>query len=91
MTKQQFHTVFGSLNDYVKGDLEIINDDPKHYAFSNVFDVASKSRPYEKGSGGIESRICTGGAASGRHVSLVHRGRMMSLPSCWTELSKWNW
>jgi hypothetical protein len=45
---QQFHTVFGSLNDYVKGDLEIINDDPKYYAFSNVFDVASKSRPYEK-------------------------------------------
>jgi hypothetical protein len=48
MSNQQFHTVFASLNDYVKGDLEIINDDPKHYAFSNVFDVASKSRPYEK-------------------------------------------
>jgi hypothetical protein len=44
----QFHTVFGSLNDYVKGDLEIINDNPKYYAFSNVFDVASKSKPYEK-------------------------------------------
>ena len=48
MTSQQFHTVFGSLNDYVKGDLEIIDDNPKYYAFSNVFDVASKSRPYEK-------------------------------------------
>jgi hypothetical protein len=48
MTNQQFHTVFGSLNDYVKGDLEIIDDNPKYYAFSNVFDVASKSRPYEK-------------------------------------------
>lgn len=45
---REFQTVFGSLGDYVKGDLEIINDDPKHYAFSNVFDVASKSRPYEK-------------------------------------------
>lgn len=43
-----FHTVFASLNDYVKGELEIINDDPKHYAFSNVYDVAAKSRPYEK-------------------------------------------
>jgi hypothetical protein len=48
MSEQQFHTVFGSLADYVKGDLEIINDDPKHYAFSNVFDVAAKSKPYEK-------------------------------------------
>ena len=44
----EFHTVFGSLDDYEKGHIEIINDDPKHYAFSNVFEVASKSRPYEK-------------------------------------------
>jgi hypothetical protein len=48
MSSQQFHTVFGSLRDFVKGDLEIINDNPKYYAFSNVFDVASKSKPYEK-------------------------------------------
>ncbi len=48
MADNQFHTVFGSLTDYVKGDLEIINDNPKYYAFSNVFDVASKSAPYEK-------------------------------------------
>jgi len=47
-TQQQFRTVFGSLDNYTKGDLEIINDDPKHYAFSNVFEVAEKSRPYEK-------------------------------------------
>jgi hypothetical protein len=45
---QKSQTVFGSLNDYVKGDLEIIDDNPKHYAFSNVFEVASQSRPYEK-------------------------------------------
>ncbi len=37
MTDTQFHTVFGSLNNYLKGDLQIIDDDPKHYAFSNVF------------------------------------------------------
>jgi hypothetical protein len=48
MNDNQFQTVFGSLTDYVKGDLEIINDNPKHYAFSNVFDVAAKSKPYEK-------------------------------------------
>jgi hypothetical protein len=44
----EFHTAFGSVAEYSKGELEIINDDPKNYAFSNVFDVASKSRPYEK-------------------------------------------
>ncbi|MGH8143562.1 MAG: hydroxyquinol 1,2-dioxygenase [Steroidobacteraceae bacterium] len=47
-SSQRFSTVFGSLNDYVKGDLEIINDNPKYYAFSNVFEVASKSKAYEK-------------------------------------------
>ncbi len=43
-----FVTVFGSLGDYEKGHIEIINDDPKNYAFSNVFEVASKAKPYEK-------------------------------------------
>jgi len=31
MSDSQFHTVFGSLTDFVKGDLEIINDNPKYY------------------------------------------------------------
>jgi len=48
MAQDQFQTVFGALDDYVKGDLQIIADNPKYYAFSNVFDVASRSRPYEK-------------------------------------------
>jgi hypothetical protein len=41
-------TRFGSLEHYEKGGVEIINDDPRHYAFSNVFEVASTARPYEK-------------------------------------------
>jgi hypothetical protein len=41
-------TRFGSLGDYEKGGVEIINDDPRHYAFSNVFEVASNAKPYEK-------------------------------------------
>jgi hypothetical protein len=41
-------TVFGSLANYEKGGVEPIAADPKHYAFSNVFEVASKSKPYEK-------------------------------------------
>jgi len=46
-----YTTKFGSLNDFTKGDIDVIdlvNDNPKHYAFSNVFEVASKSRPWEK-------------------------------------------
>jgi hypothetical protein len=43
-----YTTVFGSLDDYAKGSIDIIDDDPKRYAFSNVFEVASTARPYEK-------------------------------------------
>ncbi len=41
-------TVFGSLHNYQKGGVEIINDDPRNYVFSNVFEVAEKSKPYER-------------------------------------------
>lgn len=41
-------TVFGSLKHYEKGGVQAINANPKHYVFSNVFEVASKSKPYEK-------------------------------------------
>jgi len=44
----EYQTVFGSLTHYEKGGVEIIEDNPKHYVFSNVFEVASKSKPYEK-------------------------------------------
>jgi hypothetical protein len=40
--------VFGSLNDFHKGSIEIVSGDPKHYVFSNIFEVASKSKPYER-------------------------------------------
>jgi hypothetical protein len=45
---QTSHTVFGSLAQYSKGGVQVIDDDAKDYAFSNVFDVAAKSQPYEK-------------------------------------------
>jgi hypothetical protein len=41
-------TKFGSLDDYEKGTVEVIDDDPKHYAFSNLFEVASNAKPWEK-------------------------------------------
>lgn len=44
----QYTTVFGSLEDYSKGGVQIVDDDPKYYAFSNIFEVASTAAPYEK-------------------------------------------
>jgi hypothetical protein len=45
---RQHQTRFGSLQDFDKGRVEIIDDDPKNYVFSNIFDVASRSAPYER-------------------------------------------
>ncbi|MFL6582238.1 MAG: hydroxyquinol 1,2-dioxygenase [Burkholderiales bacterium] len=44
----QYQTQFGSLDKFQKGTIELINDKAKHYVFSNIFDVASRSKPYEK-------------------------------------------
>lgn len=41
-------TDFGSLQHFVKGGVQVIDDNARDYAFSNVFEVASRSRPYEK-------------------------------------------
>lgn len=44
----EYKTIFGSLDDYQQGEIELISGDVKHYTFSNIFAVASKSKPYEK-------------------------------------------
>jgi hypothetical protein len=43
-----YRTRFGSLAHYEKGHVEPIADDVRHYAFSNCFEIANNSRPYEK-------------------------------------------
>lgn len=43
-----YTTRFGSLADYEKGEIDLIDDDPKRYAFSNIFEVAEHAKPYEK-------------------------------------------
>jgi hypothetical protein len=43
-----YHTQLGSLKNYTKGSLDIVNDDKKHYAFSNLFEVAGKAKPFER-------------------------------------------
>jgi hypothetical protein len=42
-----FKTKIASLASYEKGTIEL-NDDLKHYAFSNIFEVANMSKPYER-------------------------------------------
>lgn len=41
-------TVFGSIDDFTKGTIEIIDDNPRNYVFSNVFEVAASAAPYER-------------------------------------------
>jgi hypothetical protein len=42
------HTLFGSLTDYTKGSIELVSGEARHYVFSNIFEVAAKSKPYER-------------------------------------------
>jgi hypothetical protein len=44
----EYRTEFGSLAEFHKGFIEIIDDNPKNYVFSNIFEVASAARPFEK-------------------------------------------
>ncbi|AHZ78087.1 MULTISPECIES: hypothetical protein [Pseudomonas] len=48
MSTAAIKTVFGSLENYTKGTVEIISGEARHYAFSNIFEVAEKSPPYQK-------------------------------------------
>lgn len=42
------HTRFASLDDHRKGEIELISGSRKEYAFSNLFEVASRSRPWDR-------------------------------------------
>jgi hypothetical protein len=44
----QYQTIFGSLENYEKGRVEVINDNAKNYAFSNVFEICTKAKPWER-------------------------------------------
>jgi hypothetical protein len=43
-----YTTRFGSLKNFDKGRVEPISDDVKHYVFSNCYEIASISKPWEK-------------------------------------------
>jgi hypothetical protein len=48
MSQPTYTTRFGSLATFEKGGVQNIADDVRHYAFSNCFEIASKSKAYEK-------------------------------------------
>lgn len=48
MTASVPRTVFGSLDSFNKGGIEVTQGDARHYVFSNIFEVASDSAPYER-------------------------------------------
>ena len=48
MSATAYETRFGSLQHYDKGGVQTIADDVKNYAFSNCFEIANASRPYER-------------------------------------------
>ena len=48
MTQATYKTVFGSIDRFEKGGVQMIDDNVKNYAFSNCFEIASKAKPYEK-------------------------------------------
>lgn len=45
----QYNTQFASIDEYESGSITVISDDnKKNYVFSNMFEVAAKSAPYER-------------------------------------------
>src|SRR5208283_991980 len=44
----RYVTDFGSIDHFTKGGVTVIDEDPRRYAFSNIFEVAAKSKPFER-------------------------------------------
>ena len=44
----EYQTKFASIDEYNKGGIQVLNEDPKRFVFSNIYEVASNSAPYER-------------------------------------------
>jgi hypothetical protein len=44
----EYVTQFASLEHFDKGGVSVINDEPSSYVFSNVYEVTSNAKPFEK-------------------------------------------
>lgn len=51
-----YTTKFGSLDNFEKGSIQLIQGKASHYVFSNVFEVASQAAPYDKTVVGINQK-----------------------------------
>lgn len=49
-------TKFGSLDNYEKGSIQMIQGKPSNYVFSNIFEVTENARPYDKTVVGINQK-----------------------------------
>jgi hypothetical protein len=41
-------TRFASMDHFEKGGVSIIDDDPRNYVFSNIYEVTAAAKPFEK-------------------------------------------
>ena len=46
--RARYQTKLGSLDDFDKGGVELIADDARHYAFSNIYEVASSMPAWDR-------------------------------------------
>jgi len=44
----EYTTTFASIDNYRKGGVQLLDDDAKRYVFSNMYEVAATSAPYER-------------------------------------------
>ena len=86
--RAQYQTKFGSLDDYDKGGVESSPTTLRHYAFSNIFEVASSHALRERVAVGQELGVRARGGPRRRHVALVHRPRTTSSRSAWTPAAR---
>lgn len=43
-----YKTAFASIDNYHKGGIQALVEDPKRYVFSNMFEIAATNAPYER-------------------------------------------
>jgi len=44
----EYKTTYASIDNYNKGGIQMVSGNIKDYVFSNVYEVAAKSKPYER-------------------------------------------
>ncbi|OUY06244.1 hydroxyquinol 1,2-dioxygenase [Acinetobacter populi] len=52
-----YTTKFGSLDNYEKGNIQLIQGKASNYVFSNIFEVAKNAKPYDKTIVGINQKF----------------------------------